>query len=72
MRWESGKPRYVGQKRTTKEFLWFPRKINHEWRWLETASIVQEVDYWYTNQFGEKKLYWKDLKWVDDEKEKIK
>lgn len=70
MRWESGKPRYRGQTRTITEFLWFPRKVNHEWRWLEIAKISQVVDKYWTLHDGDK-LYWKDVEWVD-EKEKIK
>lgn len=56
--------------RTIYKFLWFPRKINYEIRWLEGAMIEQVVDremkldadccwnYWY-------KYYWRDVRFMD-------
>ncbi|UUV45996.1 hypothetical protein [Bacillus phage vB_BanS-Thrax1] len=70
MRWKSGRPKYVGEIRVITEFLWFPRKINHEWRWLETAKIRQISEWSYNS--GVKRMHWYDDEWVDDEKEEVK
>ncbi|MCE7982552.1 MAG: hypothetical protein DYG89_15280 [Caldilinea sp. CFX5] len=34
------KPR-SGSVRTVRRFLWWPLRLNDEWRWLEWADIVQ-------------------------------
>lgn len=60
-------PRPEGTERIIKKFLLFPRTINNELRWLETARIrqrwtrVAEIDMYchiYTR--------WVDIDWVDD------
>jgi len=40
MRFNSPKPESF-DRRTITKFLYFPKCINNEWRWLETASLVQ-------------------------------
>jgi len=70
MRWMSSTPKHVGDTRIATEFLWFPKKLNHEWRWLETVKIRQVAYQSYTSSGY--KLFWEDIKWIDDEKEKIK
>ena len=47
-----------GEIRTVKKFLFFPKKIGDEIRWLERASIRQK----FTKNYREDK-YWKDEKW---------
>lgn len=56
MRWISKIPK-CGQTRIIKRFLLFPRLVNHEWRWLEIAYILQE---WC---FG-----WEDKDWSNRDK----
>ncbi len=29
------------EKRTIKTYLWFPKKLQNEWRWLEYVKIEQ-------------------------------
>lgn len=44
MRWtpaEKSYPKY-GDRRTVTRFLWLPRKMGDEWRWLEKSSWTQE------------------------------
>jgi hypothetical protein len=31
-------------KREIKTFLWLPKKIDYEWRWLENADITQRYN----------------------------
>ncbi|ASR79608.1 hypothetical protein KAMFAM_137 [Bacillus phage Kamfam] len=50
----------TGERKVT-QFLWFPKLIGKEWRWLETASYVQIY------QFG----MWETLRWVDDKERKV-
>jgi len=62
----------VGDERVVEKFLIFPKTINDEMRWLETAKILQQ----YVNEHGinqdnigfyfESKLFWKDIRFVDD------
>jgi hypothetical protein len=52
MRWTQPKH---GEHRQRRVFLWFPRTLNRETRWLEMATVEQE--YWFTS--------WLWLKWVD-------
>ena len=42
MRWNKRKekPKY-GDKRMVIKFLWFPKTLNDETRWLETTAIIQ-------------------------------
>lgn len=50
----------VGDKRVVEMFLIFPKTINYEMRWLETAKILQKYNY-----YGEE-CVWKDIRFVDD------
>lgn len=56
----------VGDSRIVTKFLFFPKKINREWRWLERASILQRcveqmnsgsMDYGYHKT-------WRDIQWI--------
>jgi len=53
-------------KRIIEKFLWFPKCLNGEWRWLEKALINQEVlkvDVGGTMEWGKYKHKWIDRKW---------
>lgn len=67
MRWQSGQPKYRGQKRKLSRFLIFPKRIGDEWRWLERATFMQRVE----ETVLSRSLYWEDYAWVD-EKEEVK
>lgn len=45
--------------RIVKRFLFLPRLIGNEKRWLEIAKIEQKM------VSGDDKWYWKDIKWVN-------
>ncbi|QIW89853.1 hypothetical protein PQE71_gp171 [Bacillus phage Izhevsk] len=70
MRWKSGKPKHRYQERHKTKFLWFPKKLEHEWRWLEKATYLQSVDVEYLAYGSGHKLVWCDVKWIDKEKKK--
>lgn len=73
MRFQLEKPlakRDFGKKRTISKFLWFPKRINYEIRWLEEALIEQVVDYRFVRDNDcpsviYEKYYWKDSRWID-------
>lgn len=68
MRWKSKKPRYYDEHRHITKFLFFPKKVNHEWRWLERVTILQKVDRIYSTYTSN--LCWVDVKWIDKKKKK--
>ncbi len=43
MRWKEKEYR-DGEKRVVKRFLFFPKLIEGEWRWLELVRIEQQFD----------------------------
>jgi hypothetical protein len=47
-------------KRCIEKFLFVPTHINGRWKWLEKCRILQQY----------KGLYWKNIKFVEMEKEK--
>lgn len=58
MRWHLKRPDNPtsdDQKRTIEKFLWWPKAINYEVRWLERATILQRAI----------RLPNGDLEWVD-------
>ena len=57
MRWH--KPE-IGERQTIRRFLWIPRNIRRETRWLEFAWIEQCYD---RNPFGFRKTAWRDVGW---------
>lgn len=66
MRWKKKmKPKYVeGHKRTVTRFLWIPKTIGHETRWLETASWVEKfVDATY---ISDGTAYWSEVRWISE------
>ena len=54
----------VGDRRVDQKFLWFPKKIDGEWRFLEKVAIMSEyvqIDkYPYTCFWQEKE--WRNVK----------
>ena len=50
----------LGQVRFKKKFLWFPKKIDGEVRWLETAMYSQVYELW------SEQYVWMDRHWEDD------
>lgn len=56
--------------RTIAKFLWFPKKINYEIRWLEGVLIEQVVDFEIVfdrdcDRYYHQKYYWRDKRWVN-------
>ena len=66
MKWKKEKPDIPewGEREHVTSFLWFPRTIRGETRWLETATI----EYIYTYAFSVSKSRgtgcWFPYKWV--------
>lgn len=52
----------IGDVRTINKFLFLPRTINGQSRWLEWARIKQE----YRPGSWSDGPYWEDIEWVDD------
>lgn len=56
----------LGSKRLVTKFLWFPKIINEELRWLETSTIIQQVinvDVGGSDEWGKHKAMWVDTGW---------
>jgi len=59
----------VGNERIIDKFLWFPKVINNELRWLERARVVQQVinvDVGGSMKYGKNKAEWVDVLWCVD------
>lgn len=55
----------LGEIRIIETFLWKPRTINHERRWLEKCKIKQEVcemEEWCT---AHRSYKWYDREWIN-------
>jgi len=54
-------------KRERKGFLWFPKRISNETRWLEVAAWEEEVVHW-VSAFTDERLYWtwRATRWLDE------
>lgn len=50
----------VGTKRHRRRFLWFPKTIQHETRWLEVAAWVEIVAH------SHKSWWWFPMRWDDE------
>lgn len=58
----------LGEKRTIEKFLWFPKILNRELRWLEKAKIIQmicQVDDGGSMEWGCYKYKWIDIEWTE-------
>lgn len=56
---------YIGQKRVKTKFLFIPKTIGDETRWLERASYLQEYTPVGLSMEGTIQD-WYDIKWLDD------
>ena len=52
-----------GTTRVKKRFLFLPKCIDDEWRWLEKAQYIQEYKLW-TTYVGAVRG-WKNISWLD-------
>jgi hypothetical protein len=66
MRWKSPH-NYIGERRTICKFLFFPKVIGDESRWLEWACIEQVWGSYTKSVKGipSECWGWKDYRWVD-------
>lgn len=64
MRWKRKEIVYPrdGDKRIISKFLFIPKELNNEFRWLERARIEQV--YHFPFRYG----VWSDVRWIDKEK----
>lgn len=61
MRWKANvKPMYAAECRVIRRFLFVPKCIKDEWRWLEWAEIEQSSIAGINAGWS-----WVDLKWDD-------
>ena len=66
MRWKIERL-WLGKFRIVEKFLWFPKTIDNERRWLEKCKILQQtVNRPYTF-IWENNFIWEDDQWIDDE-----
>lgn len=69
MRWTHEPPPKKGDIRTRSGFLWWPKTIAGQTRWLERATWMQGVYYgspgYYEAVAGLKEWLWFDAEWVD-------
>ena len=49
-------------KNIISKFLWFPKRIGYQTRWLEWVTWKREYKYYWWCDSGK----WVDLDWVDD------
>jgi hypothetical protein len=70
MRWPEKEPLYAGKARNRKGFLFFPKKLMGETRWLEWAhwiDVCEEInDYDPDSDTSEKKIVWRGFCWNDN------
>ena len=69
MRWTDPEPPKLGEYRECSGFLWFPRCIDNETRWLEFAAWKQKYVEKHPNQTGATFKYckWEDFCWENDD-----
>ena len=64
------KEKDVGRIRSRRKFLWLPRRLQGEFRWLRTADVVEEVQafcHWATGSDGDAmatSYYWVEVGFV--------
>ena len=63
MRIKFGRPPKYGDERIKERFLFFPKIIDYELRWLCRARWKQQYCFEYTSGFPT----WHDVNWLDDE-----
>lgn len=68
MRWVEHQ---IGDKRVSSGFLWLPKTIDGETRWLEKATWKEEYnEYWLVTGLSNSNSFfhdysWDDIEWVD-------
>lgn len=69
MRWNKRPPKIYperGTKRTVKKFIWFPKCLNGQWRWLDYCGVIQEYAPYVTSiEQDEPFRVWDDIAWAD-------
>ena len=58
----------LGEERVISLFLFFPKKLQDEWRWMERAYIkqsVQKMDVGGSMDWGNYRNKWVDLSWEE-------
>ena len=55
-----------GEARTITKFLWIPKKINNEWRWLGVESYRQlyAKEYFFASH-DDSPVRWHDINWIN-------
>jgi hypothetical protein len=64
MKWSSKRPK-IGDKRTVKKFLFLPKTIKEETRWLEWAIIEQQYLDSSGDIFVNNCPVWIDINWIN-------
>lgn len=64
MRWKTKPEPQILDTRIKEHFLFFPKEINNEWRWLEKAKYKQCYGWWN----GLCYKGWIDKEWIDEVK----
>lgn len=56
----------VGDLRSRSGYLFFPKKIQGQWRWLEQASWTERYSLDWVSSFSGTHYYkWKSIAWVE-------
>lgn len=59
----------VGRTRVVEKFLFFPKLLDNEIRWLERSKILQMVlahDVGGSMEWGKYKYKWVDIEWTEE------
>jgi hypothetical protein len=65
MRWKIIDNRKEGQERIISKYLYIPKRIANERRWLERVSIKQTLHRMFDG-FGACWWEWRDTEWVEN------
>jgi hypothetical protein len=60
-----------GTERIRNKFLWFPKKINGECRWLEKASWLETSRRMWDVTCGAEWIEWGGVKWLNQNKYRV-
>ena len=52
-------------KQIKTKFLWLPKKINQECRWLEKSTWLEESKRMWDVTYGHEWIEWIGIKWLD-------
>ena len=64
MRWKIIDNRKQGQQQIISKYLFIPKRIGDEYRWLERASIKQTLYRMFDVTSGAEWWEWRDTEWV--------